>query len=279
MNNFRKPALPFFNTVSGRRIFSLLHSSLSDVVEKKALLVCPPFADEMNKSRHILTQLSSQLNQKHCDVLLVDLYGTGDSEGELIDATWEKWCEDIINGMHWLKAEGYQSISLLGVRLGALLVADVLSREGDLIDNVILWQPVSNGELAMKQFLRLRTASQMMEEGSANKSAKELLEALNRDGSIEVAGYDLSFVLFDRVRSLKLKSFVDALKKKKCWWLDVVAERGGEPTPASKRVCKELQEGGVSIKLFTAEGEPFWSTIELGYADELVSKTVDAMSS
>ena len=62
----------------------------------------PPFAEEMNHSRRMATLQAHRLAALGIDVLVVDLFGTGDSAGDFADARWETWQEDAKAAVAWL---------------------------------------------------------------------------------------------------------------------------------------------------------------------------------
>ena len=61
----------------------------------------------------------------------------------------------------WMRERGYESIVLLGLRLGGLLALDAARDPAANISRVVLWQPVLRGEQMMTQFLRLRLAADL----------------------------------------------------------------------------------------------------------------------
>jgi len=77
---------PFFLDGPAGRIFAILRAA-SDA--RHAVLIIPPFGEEMNKSRRQFTEVAQRLVGNGFAVLVVDLYGTGDSEGEFSEASWE----------------------------------------------------------------------------------------------------------------------------------------------------------------------------------------------
>ncbi|MGH8264262.1 MAG: hydrolase 2, exosortase A system-associated, partial [Steroidobacteraceae bacterium] len=87
----------------------------------RCVLVVPPFADEMNKSRHLLAQAARGLADEGWHVVLPDLYGTGDSDGEFADASWSRWKRDLGEIIDSVRGEGLEVGALVGVRTGALL--------------------------------------------------------------------------------------------------------------------------------------------------------------
>ncbi|MGH8593525.1 MAG: hydrolase 2, exosortase A system-associated, partial [Gammaproteobacteria bacterium] len=105
------------------------------------MLIVPPFAEEMNKSRRMFALLARDLACLGYGVMLVDLYGTGDSEGEFVEARWAMWKEDIARSAEWLQGQGAESFYLLGLRLGAPLALDVAKNFAFPLQRIVLWQP------------------------------------------------------------------------------------------------------------------------------------------
>ena len=61
-------------------IFVLLRKPL--VPPRGCVLVVPPFAEEMNKCRRMVTELAIRLAEQGIATLQPDFYGTGDSAGD-----------------------------------------------------------------------------------------------------------------------------------------------------------------------------------------------------
>src|SRR5262249_27287400 len=77
-------------------------------------------------------------------VLRLDLSGMGDSSGNLWDPDRvQAWSDDIAAGVAELRARGAEHISVVGLRLGALLAALVAPALG--VDRLVAWLPVSSG--------------------------------------------------------------------------------------------------------------------------------------
>ena len=92
-----------------------------------AVLQLSPFAEEMNRARHLLACQARELAAAGLHVLRVDPYGCGDSAGDFSEARWEIWREDALRSADWLREETSAPVSLWGVRLGALLACDLVA--------------------------------------------------------------------------------------------------------------------------------------------------------
>jgi exosortase A-associated hydrolase 2 len=230
-----------------------------------------PFCEEMNKARRMAARQSRRLAAAGHAVLQIDLFGCGDSSGELRDARWHTWKRDVGAAIGWLKARVGGPVSLWGLRLGATLAADVARDPGLGVEHLILWQPVGSGELFLRQFLRLRLAAEMLAEGAAQSGVRELREALARGSPLEIAGYDLHPQLAAEIEALRLADLVPAAKR--VHWLEVVAQAEPELGPASRRTLAAWQAKGLDVRAAAVTGEPFWSTLEITECEALLAAT------
>ena len=154
----------------------------------------PAFAEEMNKSRPMVSRMARSFAAQGSVVIVPDLSGTGDSEGEFGSADWNQWISDMAAVIGLARSQGAQSFTFWGLRLGCLLAAELLSSLGQEVQGsvrqLIFWQPVVSGSQYMTQFLRLRVAASMM---SGPQTTVAELRARSAVGEVlEVAGYTLS---------------------------------------------------------------------------------------
>ncbi len=208
-------------------------------------------------------------------VLQIDLFGCGDSSGDFADARWEIWKQDMQMALGWLKSRVRGPFGLWGLRLGATLAADVACDPGLGIEQLILWQPVSNGEQFLTQFLRLRLAAEMLADGAAQTGVRELRERLAREMSLEIAGYDLHPGLAAGIDALSLADLVPVVKRVHC--LEVAATAEPKLSPASRRALEAWRSKGLDVRAAAVRGEPFWSTIEVTECEALLAATEDSL--
>jgi exosortase A-associated hydrolase 2 len=240
----------------------------------RAVLYLPPFAEEANRSRKMATLQARALASAGIGALIFDPYGTGDSGGDFRDARWENWCDDAGRAIAWLQQRGYESIVLLGLRLGAMLALQIAAQRRDDVARAILWQPVLRGDQFMTQFLRLRLAAELSTGGGEGTAA--LRRELAERGSVEIAGYALDRSLVDAIDALRLADLGLACAAP-IDWVDLVAEAGQSASSAQDAVLKRWTEAGKTVRRHQAVGVPFWTLQETAVAPALVSLTTNMM--
>ena len=265
-----RPA-PFFLPADHGRLFCVAHRPQTADCRRGAILV-PPFAEEMNRSRRQMFLFGRTLATAGILTILPDLYGTGDSDGDLREAEWSGWQRDIVKAAEWLQLQGVSEISLIGLRLGALLAA---SLSGDIVadgGSLVLVQPVINGEQFVTQFLRLRLAADMVRPSESKLTTADLRRQLQDGDVLEVAGYPLSPALAHAIDELKMADLLAATDRDLCWY-EVSAQ--GALSPAASRLLEKLQPA--SLRTQVIAGEPFWSTQEIAVVPALAESVASAL--
>lgn len=261
----------FLNTPLGH-IF--IQSFVPEKAYDEAVIFIPPFAEEMNKSRRMMALLGHSLAAKGVLVVIPDLYGTGDSEGDFSDARWPVWLDNIQQLVQKLKEQGIQTISFVGLRIGCLLISDLVSERQIAAKCVIFWKPVTSGKQMINQFLRLRVANSMM--SGDKETTDSLRRLLASEGELEVAGYSLNEELVSTIDE-KIMS-AEMLNNSIDWhWFEVLATEN-QPVPmASNKIIQSLSDKGVGVNLQQFVGENFWANQEIAEISGLVSATCGAL--
>jgi exosortase A-associated hydrolase 2 len=249
------------------------------------VLVVPPFAEEMNKTRRMWTLLAAALAQRGVEVLIPDLHGTGESDGDFADARWEHWIEDLVATCRLAREDGATRIVLVAVRLGALLALDFLrhaARQGAGLESapitqVILWQPVVNGEQFLTQFLRLKLAAGMRQQAGQQQTTSTMRARMAQGESIEVAGYELSPALARSIDALNVVALASE-SLPPISWLEVSTSEPPALTPVGIRTVEALRRAGAQVETRAMSGEPFWALQEITVAPQLVDATVEALA-
>jgi exosortase A-associated hydrolase 2 len=240
-----------------------------------AVLIVPPFAEEMNKSRHLFTEIADALIESGVATVVVDLFGTGDSEGEFSDADWTVWKSDLAAAEQWAASRQITITKLLAVRLGCALGCEAARDNGWKLDRTVMWQPVVSGTRALDQFLRLRVAATMMQK-DGKETIAGLRARLKSGQSVEVAGYDVSGRLAEQLDRVDLGQTLGA-NLGAVRWVEVVRSADAPPPAAATASVERARAGGASVELHTVPGEPFWSSVEIVRNPTLVADAVNAL--
>ncbi len=262
----------FINGKAGRILcsgFLTRHSKKGD----KLFLIAPPFAEEMNKSRYVLSRLISALAGAGHSALLLDFYGTGDSEGDFEDATLDIWHADLDAVADQFK-DGFE-LGLIGLRSGALIAAHVAQQGG--FDSLMLLQPTAEGRQQLAQMLRLRVAAAMFGDGQT-ETVSDLRALLASGQSVEIAGYNLSSRLAADLDTLSL----GAMRPKTLSpvnWIEVVTQAERGLTPVSRKVIAAWNDAKIDVRDAVVECDQFWATQEIAVCPELAQTAVAMVSS
>jgi pimeloyl-ACP methyl ester carboxylesterase len=109
-----------------------------------AVLICNPMGEEAARAHRVYRVLASQLERAGYAAQRFDYFGTGDSDGDALEATIAAWGEDIETAAKELtRRTGVHRLVLVGVRLGASLAVMAAARLN--ARHLILWDPVVNG--------------------------------------------------------------------------------------------------------------------------------------
>lgn len=238
------------------------------------VVLVPPFAEEMNRSRRMLTLVAEALAEAGYHTVLPDLYGTGDSDGEFAEASWHGWVEQLACCVDMLRHDhGVESYSLVAIRAGALLAADYLRRPVQRPERLVLWQPVIDGDAYLSQFLRLRLAAEMLSGEREKGTLSSLRQQLAAGHVVEVAGYALTRAICDGLSSASLKQ-IESESLPPISWIDLVSSKEQPAPVVSRHLVAALREAGTEVCYTACVGQPFWSSIETLENSEVVAQTV-----
>lgn len=240
------------------------------------ILFVPPFAEEMNKCRRMFSLVADGLVRSGTAALIVDLYGTGDSEGEFVGADWQVWVDDMDRAAAWAGQIGWPVAGVLCVRTGCLLTEQFASLRAPEVRATVFWQPVVNGERFLTQFLRLRVAATMMSDGS-KESVNNLRQKLAAGESVEVSGYELGTTLAGQIDRLKLTA-AEGSRVGALHWMEVVRDPQAPLSPAATECAERYRAGGAEVRVTLHPGEPFWSSTEIVVNNSIVNATIAAFA-
>ncbi len=269
---------PDFLSTNNGTIFFLETASESSW-NKNLVILIPPFAEEMNKSRKIFSSFQHHLSSNKYRTVLFDLFGTGDSQGEFSDATWLLWQQNLIDIIKYV-FEQYPEvrINFVALRTGALLLNNSLHQLPKYLSSAIhqihYWNPVFNATQFVNQFLRLKLTGDIMRENGEKLTTKTLRQQLLKQGTMEVAGYQLSAELVEefeqadaslpKLDNLHIIHFYEISSSAKI-------------TSALSNYISKLQEHHYQIETHSLTGPKFWVSQEICISQPLIDLTTSHM--
>jgi exosortase A-associated hydrolase 2 len=230
----------------------------------------------MNKSRKLLADLGRELVARGVAVVLPDLFGTGDSDGDFSESSIEAWLQDLELSVRFTSDQGIDLQAVVATRLGCALVVEAASRGViPAVNRSVFWAPVVDGARHLNQFLRLRVAASMMG-GEGRESLGDLRSLLAAGHCVEVAGYGVSPSLAAGLDALRIESIPAELGTLD--WVEVLRDAESPlPAPAS-RLIRRATESGQAVNARNTIGEPFWASSEIVRNSQLVDLTVAALT-
>jgi exosortase A-associated hydrolase 2 len=259
---------PLFLPSTSGTLFCIYFAPLNSEL-KRAIIHIPAFAEEMNKSRRMVNLQARSLADHGYAVLIVDLFGTGDSSGDFGEARWDIWLSNITDAINWLYQQGVQDIDLWGLRTGNLLAMDYAARHPQQIGNLLCWHPVLSGETFIKQFLRLRIVAAVMDNHAPREKTSDLKQRLINGESIEVAGY----VLNPELATPLLKLNAGQLELEQLTEIaifELISAADSQTSTITSKLLTILHQKSINSSLTKVVGDPFWAGQELKLNAELI---------
>lgn len=239
---------PAFFGDKDRPLYGVYHAPLCQAPTDIAVLICNPILQEYIRSHRALRQLADQLAKAGCHVFRFDYFATGDSAGELDEASLEIWQQNIQQAENELRdLSGVRKISLLGLRFGATLAA---LHESTNIRQLLLWDPVVNGAEYLQQLAEMH--SQMLLDPDRFPEPRQQ-EA--NPAATEVLGFSVHESLYNQIKQCDLPGHASFSAKK----IHILAQ---QERNTYRSLYEYLQEKGCAVEFSTAAGNDDWDDLE-----------------
>lgn len=264
---------PLFLELNGHRLFALQILPVGPA--KGLVLYLPPFAEEMNRCRSHVAATARALAQVGYRCLLLDPYGSGDSEGRISDIDWEGWLDDAAAAAGWLVGQAELPLTVWGLRTGALLAAELALRGTPAVSRLLFWQPVLDGNLFITQHLRLRIASQLVHE-TERETTDAIRRRLAAGEEVEVAGYPLPGRMAEALSKRRMAG-LEGLARLPIDWIEIVSKPDQAMALPSRKLVDALVAGGGRVQAQTVACPPIWQLYEREDAPQLPATTLRMM--
>jgi alpha-beta hydrolase superfamily lysophospholipase len=141
------------------RCFAMLHPAAG----VHGVVICNTLDDEALSTYRPLVFLAERFAAGGCPTVRVDYYGAGDSAGEDGESSrFQAWLDSISASVRWLRsARGVRAVTLVGVRVGALIAA-AAACEIEGVAALVLVAPVASGRRFLRELiLRANAAAEI----------------------------------------------------------------------------------------------------------------------
>ena len=181
-----------------RRLFGVYHAGRAVAGTPRAIVLCNSWGPEYTHSHRTLRQAAIQLSAAGLHVLRFDYYGTGDSEGDMTDASVSIWHDDIRIAMQEIASiSGASHVGLIGFRFGGMLAARVAAQEPAMLDRLLLWDPVMNGSAFLDELFY-----NCQHDPDAYRELRK--RPTSAGGGYEVHGFPLTESMNEQIRALDI---------------------------------------------------------------------------
>jgi exosortase A-associated hydrolase 2 len=259
--------------VDGERIFTIQHFPQNES-PTKAYVFVHPFAEEKLWSHRVYVTTARAFSEQGVLVGRFDLRGHGDSDGNYQEASLEKHLVDVNKVIDHLKQQNptITDIGLLGLRLGGT-IATLTALARDDVSELILWDPVLDGERYMQEILRSNLAAQMAVKGKVEVTREDLIEQMKSGQAVNIEGYYINYSYFQELSSIDLFAH-DYPERLKCCLLQVVRN---PKQPLNKQFQKFIESFSGNAVIDKAHEDQFWKEIKSFYnkADNLLSSSLE----
>ena len=186
----------FFFGPSATQLFGAYHAP-QGASRREGIVLCNPFGQEYMRAHRSFRRLAINLAAKGFSVLRFDYRGTGDSAGTLQGVTAKDWMQDIEYAIQELMdVAAVQKVSVLGLRLGALLAAEVVAKNKS-VNKLVLWDPIVSGRAYVDEIVAEISIKESRSRFVAN------------DGTLHFNGFSMPTTFKDSLSSLDLTSMQD----------------------------------------------------------------------
>lgn len=137
---------PCYFGAADAELFGMYAAPRPSVARAASVLLCAPIGIEYMRTHYALRLLAIQLANAGFHVLRFDYHGTGDSTGSIGPGQFDHWLDDVALAAHELgEISGVTSLSVVGLRTGALLAVAALASRRFAAQSLVLWEPVVSG--------------------------------------------------------------------------------------------------------------------------------------
>lgn len=221
---------------------------------KGTIVIAGPFAEEKKAAQRALVAAARSFAEAGYDVLRFDWRGTGDSGGEFAQADVSSWLEDLRRVIKTAQQMSDAPLTLLGLRFGAALCWQVAADENLSVENLILWEPITNGSSYARQNRQRSQIRAQMTQGAEAKATQTTA------GGFDFDGFFINEKLQDEMTKIDLQnSSLSNIKRL------LLLQISGSPRLKKpfEDLAERARQSSIETEIENVAVEAFWSSIGL----------------
>jgi acetyl esterase/lipase len=220
------------------------------------VIVCPSVQAEFHRNYRREVELGRHLAAQGFAVQRFHYRGTGHSDGETSDVTFETMIEDAISAAeHLRERSSVGRLGFIGTRSGALVAAAAASQSDG--SPVALWEPVTDPNRYVRDILRAGLIHELRKGVHDNRSRNEQIEELLTTGKLDVLGYTINRGLYESLVRRELDGELGSTPRPLL--LVEIARRSELRREYSAAVERWASRGfDVSTHIVSSMAEPWW---------------------
>lgn len=240
-----------------------------------AVILVPPFAEEMNRSKRMYVLCARMLANSGMHAICFDFSGTGDSTGGWGDFTYKDWVNDLSDVYQYTSSYA-DEINFIALRFGALVLMDMILDDQLRLKKCLLWDPIESGQVLTRQFVRMKIAAAMADT-SKKITTQQVLQEMSDDGYLESSGYHITRSMFDDINTKNVANVInDVLKQVNIDWMTT----GKFKQAQNKWLANSFKQSDIqsdNINMHAVNDVKFWMQQEVTISPQLLKLTREVL--
>jgi pimeloyl-ACP methyl ester carboxylesterase len=248
-----------FRGPPGGRVFSYLHLPAS--APRGAVVVCSPLHGEFIRNYRREVLLARDLAAAGQAVLRFHYRGSGNSDGDGRDLTFDSMREDALASIERLRAEVPEGpVTIVGTRWGSLIAASAASLHPEAA--LVLWEPLATASRFFADAFMSRRVREVRRGVGRPSTDQELQDRLAAGEGVDVVAHRLEPALYRSSVERTLEAELGAVPRR------ILAAQIG-PTasvrPELAKLAQRWEGAGFQVDAIGLKGEETWWLVEERY--------------
>lgn len=253
-----------------RRQRLLVHAFLPKHPVGTAVVLCPPFGEEKQKSYRAHLCLARALARKGIGTYRFDYSGCGDSEGDFADTTIETMIDDTFDVVaHAMDESSPDQLFIAGTRLGATIAA-LSAERGTQPDGLGLLFPILDGARYWRELVRQQQFADLST-GLKPVPRTQMTEMLETRGFVEI---ESNLVSGTMVRQLTKIGLTTQDQRIQCKVFTSYFDRQASEKTDVRMFGDKLKSSSCSVTDFASSDKEYWTLNSL-YSNYQPTNTFD----